>query len=125
MKPVDQVENGCWGPCLQACVASILELPLESVPNFSTHGPRWFRELVRWCEQKELHAVVVSTTSLVSNVYPHNLYWIAIGDSVRKHRHSVVCQSNVVVHDPHPSRAGLLNLEDALIVMPQWADRHI
>lgn len=125
MKPVDQTEDGFWGPCLRACVASLLELPIEEVPDFAAdHGSRWFRELVRWGERKSLHMVCVATETLITNVHPNNLYWIAIGDSVRKHRHSVICQSNVLVHDPHPSRAGLVQLEDALIVIPQWADQH-
>jgi hypothetical protein len=125
MKPVDQLREGLWGPCLQACLASILELPAGEVPDFAAdHGHRWFRELVRWGERKHLHMVYVSTTTMIADLHPNNLYWIAIGDSVHQHRHSIVCQSNSVIHDPHSSRAGLVQLEDALIVIPQWADQH-
>ena len=119
MRQVDQVQEG-WGDCLRACIASVLELRREDVPDFAQDfGHRWFRELVRWAEQRNLHAFCVSTESLITNVHPNNLFWIAFGECVRGYRHTVVCQSNVVVWDPHPSRAGLLELEDALIIFPQ------
>lgn len=120
MKPVALVREDDWGDCLRACIASILELNRDAVPDFvKDHGARWFRELVRWGEKRKTHVICVNTESLITNVHPNNLFWIALGDCVRGHRHSVICQSNVVVWDPHPSKAGLLELEDALIIFPQ------
>ena len=44
MKPVDQTD---WTPktgdCFRACVASIFELPIESVPNFMEEGDDHFK----------------------------------------------------------------------------------
>lgn len=43
MIPIDQeFVGGGHGDCLRACYASLLELPIDAVPNFIRHGPRWF-----------------------------------------------------------------------------------
>lgn len=120
MTPVDQTYDMELGNCLQACVATILDLKIDDVPNFmKTHGPRWFVELRAWLDKRGKYAVYVSTlNSLVSHVYPHELHWIGVGDGPRGVRHAVVCLHNQVVHDPHPSREGLAEIEDALIIVP-------
>lgn len=46
MKPVFQDKTNDTFPhgggnCLQAVVASIMELPLEAVPHFMLYGPKW------------------------------------------------------------------------------------
>lgn len=122
MTPVDQKSEGEWGDCLRACVATVLDLPGDDVPDFvAEHGPRWFMALRTWLEQRGRWVAYVSTASSLSNiatVHPHDLFWIAVGDGPRGRRHAVVCQSNNVVHDPHPSRSGLPLLEDAIIILP-------
>lgn len=120
MTPVDQTIDIEWGNSLRACVATILDLKLNDVPDFvGAHGPRWFLELRAWLEGRGRHAVYVSTvSSLISHVYPHGLPWIGVGDGPRGVRHSVVCVHNEIVHDPHPSRDGLPEIEDALVIVP-------
>lgn len=120
MTPVDQTHDYELGNCLQACVASVLDKKLEDVPDFlKLYGPRWFPELRTWLGQFGKHAAYVSTAnSLISHVYPHELHWIGVGDGPRGVRHAVVCLHNEVVHDPHPSREGLPEIEDALIIIP-------
>jgi len=121
--PVDQTAEGEWGDCLRACVASVLDLPSDEVPDFvGEHGPRWFTALQTWLGHLGKHVAYISTASSLSSiatVYPYDLFWIAVGDGPRGRRHAVVCQSNRVVHDPHPSRSGLQPLEDAIIILPQ------
>lgn len=120
MTPADQTNDLELGNCLQACVATILDLPMQEVPDFiRAHGPRWFMALRTWLRPRGKHAVYVSTlNSLISHVYPHELPWIGIGDGPRGVRHAVVCLHKEIVHDPHPSREGLAEIEDALIIVP-------
>ena len=44
------------GDCLRACVASILELPIEAVPNFGGEPPfdQWMKRLIQWLNERRL-----------------------------------------------------------------------
>ena len=111
MKPVDQTvfEDG-KGNCLAACVASILELPIEVVPNFAEHG---FLDGVRaWLKQLGFELVRVYPTgeaSIFANAPAIVAGWSPRGGGKQ---HAVVGRSDSggleVLHDPHPSRAGII-----------------
>ncbi len=51
---------------------------------------------------------------------PDNLHYIALGPGPRGWRHAVVMLCNAegtrVVHDPHPSRAGLIETDALLFI---------
>lgn len=58
MKPVHQTnfQRGT-GNCFAACLASILEMPLEEVPNFchegsDADGSTWLERTARWLEER-------------------------------------------------------------------------
>lgn len=105
MKPVDQTKFGeVEGNCLEACLASILELPLDKVPEFrSTRNSCWLIDLNHWLEQYGLQAMDVDDFSLVPKGY-----CIVAGASPRlKTLHGVVYLNGKMVHDPHPSRDGI------------------
>src|SRR5262245_45006179 len=53
MKPVDQTVFGLpHGNCFAACVASVIELPIEKVPNFVLEGDRWFDAAAEWLDER-------------------------------------------------------------------------
>src|SRR5580700_3839101 len=60
MQPVDQSTFGAWGNCLSACIASILEIPLDEVPLFhDPSSPVYVPQVVRlnaWLEPRGLRA---------------------------------------------------------------------
>lgn len=132
MKPVEQTRFGSpGGNCLQACLASVLELPLDDVPDFCNEHPgededasRWIKELAAWLEGYEL-------TCLVANMHEGilpwwtTLYWIAGGKTHRRGYHSVVYKGQELAHDPHPDKVGLKAVEDAVLLLPldaaKWA----
>ena len=60
MKPVKQTRTGSNGNCFQACVASVLELPLEAVPDFC-NGADWFLEFSKWILQFNLSVIRIET----------------------------------------------------------------
>jgi len=69
MIPVDQkVLTVPGGDCFSACVASLLELPLEAVPYFMGDGPvnepsKWFDDFLAWLAKFEYWAVAFELRS--------------------------------------------------------------
>lgn len=113
MKPIDQTTFGSpYGNCFQACVASILELPLEDVPHFCEgDNPRWLLDLEEWLRPRGLAPMLVQAEGCPAL---DDAYGLLGGPSPRGCNHSVVVRGVEVVHDPHPSREGLLEARDYL-----------
>lgn len=110
---ITHTENGPPGNCVQAALASILSLPLEAVPHFvAEHGTKWEIYFNRWLEARgwEVHR-------LAGNYRPDGLY-LASGISPRGVRHMVVMRDRDLIHDPHPSREGLLEIDEVRILAP-------
>lgn len=98
------------GNCLQACVATILNEPIELVPHFYLFGAAWLRALDLFMN---LWSLTVERDSDASGLT------IAVGMSPRGVKHCVLCVNGEMVHDPHPSRAGLESVDYHLGV---WGD---
>lgn len=101
MKPVNQTRDGATGNCLQACIASLLDLPLDAVPDFGTAAGQWLR-FARYMNQHGLQPVDVTPVA-----HPYNAYYLVTGTSPRGVNHACVALNGRIVHDPHPSDAGL------------------
>lgn len=111
MIPVDQTTFGLdKGNCFAACVASIFEVALDTLPNFCCEE-WWPHNFTNWLYDRELAYVTIPATNVTSI---HELvYGIAAGPSPRgEFLHSCVYRGSVLVHDPHPSRDGLLCLKE-------------
>lgn len=70
MKPIAQSIKGRHGNCLQACLASILELKLADVPNFAAMKddpnsaiPIWWLEMQAWLKKRGLCFVEMALTT--------------------------------------------------------------
>jgi hypothetical protein len=100
----DQIP-GVPGNCLQAAVASLLELDLDDVPHFITHDD-WLQHLVNW--GREHGYLVISRPDDAVHM------GIACGQSERGHQHAVVLIDGQIAWDPHPSRAGLVSISWAM-----------
>jgi hypothetical protein len=126
MKPVDMVEfrekdPNVFGDCFRCCLASVLELEHNDVPHVmqisKTTGRSWVYVVNEWLQPKHLWYCELLPDRFPSNYMTSNgNYWIGSGFSPRfpKEKHSVVLQNSDlwtfnIVHDPHPSRAGLLD----------------
>lgn len=106
MKPTMQTKFGAGkGNCFSACLASILEIPLELIPNFCAEYPSdWLNKTNEWLAG--LGLVLIDFN--VESVPDWDTYWIASGLSPRLTcDHSVVYRADAMVHDPHPSGDGL------------------
>ena len=106
MKPVDQDKFGKPdGNCFSACVASILELPLSEVPAFGHKNKNWWDDFRRWCHKRELEPLIVT---FPEEAELPECYYIGSGQGKRGLLHSTVWYGDRLIHDPHPSRSGLL-----------------
>ena len=109
MLPLDQTklhQNRNRGNCLAAALASIFELRIEHVPAFEEMPKQdWRNSLKEW-----LYGMGVG---LLESQEPVEIedYYIAVGISPRNIRHCVVCKAGEIVHDPHPSREGILGID--------------
>lgn len=90
------------GNCLQAAVASIYELPIEAVPHFIQFGDDWGKAL-----QLYVHSTGHELLRLHHEPDDSEIV-LAFGTSPRGVQHSVVWRDGYVMHDPHPSKSGLV-----------------
>ena len=104
MTPVEQTILGPQGNCFSACVASILELSIEEVPDFddSAGWRHWFSEWQRWLAGRNLSIHCARHDER----YPRPL-----GYAILQARwpddggyHHVVCFDGEIVWDPSPLR---------------------
>ncbi len=125
MIPVDQEflhdpEVGSVGDCFRACIASVLELPIAAVPHFALLGNRW--QFVLNCYLAGLSREI----EWAQGVPPDGIWAIATVQSPRNSdvKHSVIFRDGVIVHDPHPSRAGGKGPEDYFYLVPDLPSPH-
>jgi hypothetical protein len=99
MIPVTQSRTGEDGTCFRACVASILEVPEDAVPDFGASGGdgAWWRDIQDWLGG----AGYAYRRAPVDGARP--VGWSTIeGISPRGGMHACVAKDGELVHDPHP-----------------------
>lgn len=96
------------GNCTEAAVASLLGLPLDAVPRFRGAGPEahdFWDAFKRFFAERGLEVVRFNGELIFDSLY------LASGPSARGCDHMVVMRDGNLAHDPHPSRAGLLEVK--------------
>ncbi len=110
---------GEQGNCFSTCIASILELPLKDVPHFCDFDD-WLGETNAWLRERGLCYLEMpypydrSGSELIAGLGYHLIH----GLGPRGLLHSCVGYAGKIVHDPHPSDAGLLREDEIGILMP-------
>lgn len=117
MKPVDQTAFGVpGGNCFSACVASLLHLPIEAVPYFMG-ADNWVEAFADWLRPRGFYPIFLKLGLTSADRWrPCGLY--ILGGTCVRGAHAVVARGGEIVHDPHPSRAGLDTFEDATVIVP-------
>lgn len=132
MKPVFQTRFGAenappeqQGNCMAACVASLLELSLEDVPDF--RPDTWWLTLVEWLRARGLDAFYVEIPhERAREVQPSayvspGTYYIGGGLTARGTGHVCVYFADRMVHDPLPGGRGLDLVDSYLFIAPRMA----
>mgnify|MGYP000993975146 CR=1 FL=1 len=117
MKRVDQtiIDRGC-GDCTRDCVASLLEIEIDAVPNFTRFGSNYARVLWTFLSSVNYHPIGSGYPK--GDMYPFgdilkdspNVDGFVIASVPSKSfaniNHSVIIDLNgLVVHDPNPNKA--------------------
>lgn len=102
--------EGIVGNCVQAAVASLLDMDLDDVPHFALNAG-WLEYLCTW-------AALNGWLVLRHNPGYRARMAIASGPSPRGYQHAVVMLDGEILWDPHPSRAGLLHVTDIWTFTP-------
>ncbi len=124
MRRVEQTIFGDGkGNCFAACIASILDLSIEEVPNFVDLGPikSWFLAVNDWLVETRRHFYLHLETKAAGNGIGWG-YHVMNGMGPRGVMHSVVGFGDVgMVWDPHPSHAGLMGDPDSYgLIVSRW-----
>lgn len=111
-------ENGVQGNCVQACLASLLATPINSVPEFATlhKGAGEFWDAVEAWLNKQGY-----TLQPMPGYYEVEAPYLASGPSPRRNdtTHMVVMDDGVVIHDPHPSGDGIVKVSAVWLLLPR------
>lgn len=129
--------DGTVGDCFRACIATILGLPREDVPHFVKLGtaddgtdirdddgqPRWANLTQAWLAERgltfyywDIGEAAPAANRIEQSAYPHI---ILSGPSPRgPFPHAIVGDNETgePVHDPHPSRDGILGCDSVFII---------
>lgn len=114
MRRVFQTRFGDKGNCMQAAAASMLELPLESVPDFGNMPGDAFGRMAKFFEAYGFDLKERSPNS----VDPPGFYF-ATGMGTHGHEHIVILRHGSLIHDPHPNSSGLVSTDAIYWPEPQ------
>lgn len=127
-------ETVVYGNCLAACVASLLDLPITEVPNvevffhLSKYDSFYLDVLEKFLTSKGYE---ITTDDRFKCFHPeladmrfaneewladstYNLrdkYYLISGQSPRGLSHITIWQNGKMIHDPHPTKEGLVKLQ--------------
>jgi hypothetical protein len=137
MKPIIQTkistpDGSVSGNCFRACLASILEIDIDSIPAFEDMGTSWHEPFWKFLREQNLD---FEGTGYFKNPNYDGMeklkayegidgFIIVNGKSPRAwvtRGHSVVYKNGEMIHDPHPSSDGLTELESFYMIrrMPE------
>lgn len=101
------------GNCQAACIATLLDLPITEVPNFAKVRSKFQEEQDTFLAKHGLWLMYTEEEPCTVNT----VHYIGSGMSSRGLRHAVVMLDGEIIHDPHPSQAGLVGKPDRFGVL--------
>jgi hypothetical protein len=116
-------DHGNPGDCLRACIATVTGLPYELVPHFAQHVS-WWDYMRRWARRRGADwACVLPVDGSIRHAFEDpdrragKGWYIGSGPSPRgPFRHVVVVDADLqLVHDPHPSGAGVTVVDEVFV----------
>lgn len=119
MKPVYQDKFGVGGNCFAACLASLFEIPLDSMPDFCERGvdEEWWASVREWLAQRG-YGIMTVTCVDIGWLEQYDGWMIVSGKSDRDLNHATLWRRGTMRHDPHPSGTGLAKPEFVDLLYP-------
>jgi hypothetical protein len=129
MRPVYQVEVKPDGDCFPAAIASVLEVPLETVPHFcKLYGKLWYKPFIDWARSQDLGVIYLEAANLKALL--SDVECVAVHRIANDIYHAVVSKlvlskteglsgwewEEQVLHDPNPEPCPLGRLQFLLIL---------
>lgn len=113
----DGIHNG---NCMAACLASLLEIPLWMVPPFEDMFARTDHTTRRdnWLTRFFGIELEYTTIKMIEEGVVLPEFYIAVGPSARGVHHAVIYSNGKMVHDPHYSQEGIINVTGLYVPMP-------
>jgi len=112
------------GDCFQACVASILEIPLEDAFDCRPYPDEtWFDKFNEWLRPRGLYCIIFDHTA-EKPLACTQILGFAIMDCMsttlyQGEHHVVVIHNQEVVHDPNPHAGGRLgDCQGFMLILP-------
>lgn len=105
MKPIMQTQFSPNGNCLSAVVASLLDMPIEDVPNFTDSIDTFWQDFEKFIQSKGYQ--YLGTKRIDERCKTIDGFYIVLGTSPRGISHSVIYKNGELVHDPHPQGGGV------------------
>ena len=106
MIPIQQTRVGESGNCLNACLASILEIPLWEIPEFSKDNNLFLADIQEFLAGHDLYYVqILPDDPTVHEAFRMSLgpaYHTIEGMSPRGGQHACVGDRGEIIFDPHP-----------------------
>jgi hypothetical protein len=123
MKPVDQTrlhdpDKGIRGNCQQAAVATILSLSLEDVPDFHDCPQGFWNGFSDFILGRGYAVLALRNGEHDYWLRSSGVAYLAYGQSPRGIHHACVYRYGKLAHDPHPSRAGLIKVDEVNLLVP-------
>ena len=106
-------DNGNIGNCFAACLASILEVDIQEVPEMPAWNDGWFKSYEKYLTEKGYHWLWME----LDNCYVPG-YSVVSGPGPRGVLHSCVAFNGDIVWDPHPSQEGVVKVVDTFMLLP-------
>lgn len=113
-----KVDQQTASDCMRCCIAMVLGLSYDDVPDFlKDHPPNdprpnrdWLKQMVSWAFARGYHVLRLNCMmggELLAEPFVGGPAWIASGPASRGRNHAVVYVGSEPWHDPHESRDGL------------------
>ena len=117
MEFIDQTKDGKQGNCMSACIASLMGITIDDVPNFfeiSNNDKEWWIELRKWLATHHFGIMTINFEQGWAERF--NGYLIVSGISQRDIFHATIWKNGKMVHDPHSSKSGIKKPEQIDII---------
>jgi hypothetical protein len=114
VKPINQRTKT---DCLRCCIAMVLGLDYADVPSLPSDPDKRDRAVADFatlCGYDVVHVQATGDGDILG--LPGSTgAWIASGPTIRGTGHAVVYVGDMIWHDPHSSRVGLIDVHAALV----------